>query len=53
MTIPEYDKECDCEFCTMLRNERLQISKEKHSKNIGNVKKENMIFTPIRHVDGE
>ena len=22
MTIPEYDKECDCDFCTTLRNER-------------------------------
>jgi hypothetical protein len=26
---------------------------EKHTKDIGNTKKENMIFTPIRHVDGE
>ena len=23
MTIPEYDTECDCDFCTTLRNERL------------------------------
>jgi len=30
MTIPEYDQECDCDFCTTLRNDRLRVSKEKH-----------------------
>lgn len=29
MTIPEYDKECDCDFCAEERDKRLKASLEK------------------------
>jgi hypothetical protein len=32
---------------------RQEGNREKHSKDIGNVSKKDMIFTPVRHVDGE
>jgi hypothetical protein len=32
MTIPEYDKECDCAFCKSLRNERNEESSKKHKE---------------------
>jgi hypothetical protein len=32
MTLPEYDVECDCEFCTEEREKRLKASEEYHAK---------------------
>jgi hypothetical protein len=32
MTIPEYDVECNCDFCTEEREERLKASEEYHAK---------------------
>lgn len=40
MTIPEYDKECDCEMCNQIRNETKIANSKRIKKEIENVLKE-------------
>jgi hypothetical protein len=40
MTVPEYDKECDCDLCKQIRNETRIENRKRIKKEIENVLKE-------------
>jgi hypothetical protein len=48
MTIPEYDIECDCDFCTEERAKRLKAYQEKYEKGQQAIEQE---FNPDDYVE--